>query len=134
MRHIDARRFVYSVCRRQASASWRFHPESNLDDSTVNEIALWFANSPQYMAAISERDVGDTTTGDAWYRLTDVWCAKSEAYLATAQRVFESFGSALAQPKQASRERPVPTASKQPQGCATLLLEILILILLIASQ
>lgn len=112
--YIHARRWIYSVCRRQAGAKWRYYGESGLNENAVNELAQWFKSNRSFVNEIADRSVGDTATGDAWYRLTDAWCAKNEAYMATAQRVHQSFGTALsAAPRNASRNAPLEKHS----GC-----------------
>jgi len=115
MQFIIARRWVVSVCRRQAAARWRFYRDSGLPEHITTELAHWFLSQPGYLDAVEGMEVGETTTGDAWFRLTDRKCADFEPYLATAQRAFELLGATLARPKvDRSTAQPV---KKKPTGC-----------------
>ena len=130
--HIRARRWVYSVCRRQAAAKWRYYSESGLDETIVDGIARWFAANSAFINDIGDRSVGDTATGDAWYRLTDAWCAKSEAYLTTSQQVHERFGSVMGQAKSGSRYSK-KSVVRPAFGCGGKLLLVVAVVMLLIT-
>ncbi len=121
MAFVRARRWVYSVCRRQAAARWRFYSQSGLPEDAVRLLAHWFLAQPGFSDSIRSWNVPDSTTGDAWCRLTDVHCAEFEPYLATAARVHDAFGFAAVKPQKRQPRQHARQRKTSQSGCFVVL-------------
>ena len=126
MTFTKARRWVYSVARRQAAINWRFYHQSGLCDQAMNQIARWFLGQPGYLDQVTHIAVGDAKTTDVWFRLTDRECSNLEPYLATAQKLYETFGNNFSQPKPVGKQST--DQQVQRKGCFGILVSLAVII------
>ena len=66
---LDARAWVYSVCRKLSGQRWKHYRQSGLNDGEVCRLAREIFVDAEIKKYLSDREGGANSSGDAWFRI-----------------------------------------------------------------